>query len=286
MLVDARRRRGGDDGLAPEGLALVAEMELAVLDPRVVGPELLERVLDLEQVREVAGGVDPDLEVDGLVLMVEDRQLLVEAVAHGPLADDRQLGVDVDRAGPGHEEEARLEVLEVVDRERVELLPVDRQHPAREEPRVEREESRRFGRRRLDVTALVADDEGVAVEDPDDLVQPSSAPPPADGSRRRGRSFARSAPGRVAGTGRAAPGRLPAGAGRAAWRPWRWLARAPGPRTAPHRLGRRNRPVRHARDTVTAPRRSSTRQCSTCPSRSRSMRRLPVVRPSIGSWSP
>ena len=110
------RRRGGDRRLALEGLALVAEHELAVLDPRVVGPVLLERVLDLEQVGEVAGCLDADLEVDGLALVVEDRELLVEAVAHGPLADDRQLGVDVDRARPGHQEEARLEVLEVVDR--------------------------------------------------------------------------------------------------------------------------------------------------------------------------
>ena len=168
-LVDAGRRRRGDDGLALEGLALVGQMELAVLDPRCVGAQLLERVLDLEQVGEVAGGVDPDLQVDGLVLMVEDRQLLVEAIAHRPLADDRQLGVDVDRPGPGHEEEARLEVLEVVDRQRVEPLAVDRQHPARQEPRVEREESRRLGGRCLDVAALVADDERVAVEDPDDL---------------------------------------------------------------------------------------------------------------------
>ena len=163
------RRRGGDDGLALEGFALVGQVELAVLHPRCVGAELLERVLDLEQVGEIAGSVDPDLEVDGLVLMVEDRQLLVEAIAHRPLADDRQLGVDVDRPGPGHEEEARLEVLEVVDRQRVESLAVDRQHPARDEPHVEREESRRFGRRCLDVTALVTDDERVAVEDPDDL---------------------------------------------------------------------------------------------------------------------
>ena len=121
-------------------------MEPAVLDPRRVGPKLRERVLHLEQVGEVARGVDPDLEVDGLVQVVEDRQLLVEAIAHGPLADDRQLGVDVHRAGAGNKEEARLEVLQVVDRERVELLAVDRQHPTRQEAGVEGEEAGRFGR--------------------------------------------------------------------------------------------------------------------------------------------
>ena len=75
--------------------------------------------------------------------MVEDRQLLVEAVADGAPADHRQLRVDVHRAGARHEEEARLEVLQVVDRERVHPLAVDRQHPLRQEPRVEREEAGR-----------------------------------------------------------------------------------------------------------------------------------------------
>ena len=66
----------------------------------------------------------------------------MEPVADGALADDRQLGVDVDRAGARDEEEARLEVLQVVDRQRVELLAVDRQDPGRQEPRVEREQAR------------------------------------------------------------------------------------------------------------------------------------------------
>ena len=71
VLVEGGRRRGGDDGLALERFALVGQMEPAVLHPRCVGAQLLERVLDLEQVGEIAGGVDPDLQVDGLVLMVE-----------------------------------------------------------------------------------------------------------------------------------------------------------------------------------------------------------------------
>ena len=46
--------------------------------------------------------------------MVQDRQLLVEPVADRPLPDDRQLGVDVDGSRSGNEEEASLEVVQVV----------------------------------------------------------------------------------------------------------------------------------------------------------------------------
>ena len=145
----------------------VDETELAALDRARVRPDLLEGVLDLEQVGEVAIGVDADREVDGLVGVVEDRQLFVEAIADGALADDRLLRVDVHGARPGNEEEARLEVLEVIRRQRVESLAVDRQDPGREEPRVEREQAGRVGRGRFDVAAYVAHDEGVAVEDAD-----------------------------------------------------------------------------------------------------------------------
>ena len=90
---------------------------------------LLQRVLDLEQVGEVAARLEPNREADRLVVVVEDRQLLVEAVADGAPANHRQLRVDVDRARTGHEEEAGLEVLQVVDRERVEPLAVDASAP-------------------------------------------------------------------------------------------------------------------------------------------------------------
>ena len=81
------------------------------------------------------------------------RELLVEAVADRALADHRQLGVDVDGAGARHEEEPGLEVLQVVDRQRVEPLAVDGEHPPGEEPGVEGEQPGRIGRRRLDVAA-------------------------------------------------------------------------------------------------------------------------------------
>ena len=99
--------------------------------------------------------------------MVEDRELLVKAAADGALADDRELGVDVDGARARHQEEAGLEVLQIVDREGVEPLAVDGEHPLRQESRVEREQSGGIGERRFDVAGAVADHEGIAVQDLD-----------------------------------------------------------------------------------------------------------------------
>ena len=89
----------------------------------------------------------------------------MEAVADGASPDHRELRVDVHGPRSRHEEEAGLEVLEIVDRKRVQPLAVHRQHPLREEARVEREESGGVGQRCLDVAVRVADDEGVAVQD-------------------------------------------------------------------------------------------------------------------------
>ncbi len=94
----------------------------------------------------------------------------MEAVRDRSLPDDRELRVDVDGPGAGHEEEAGLEVLQVVDGERVETFAVHREDPLREEARIEGEEAGGIGHRRLDVSALVADDERVAVEDLDEVV--------------------------------------------------------------------------------------------------------------------
>ena len=66
--------------------------EPPVLDPRRVRALLLQRVLDLEQVGEVAAGLEPDGEVDRLVVVVQDRQLLVEAVADGARRITESLG--------------------------------------------------------------------------------------------------------------------------------------------------------------------------------------------------
>ncbi len=151
VLIEASLGGRGDDRLAPERLPHVRQVQPSVLDSRLVAADLLERVLDLEQVGEVTGGIDPDRQLGRVGDMVEDRQLFVEAEADGALPDDRELGVDVDGPGAGDEEEAGLEVLEVVRRQHVEPQAVDRQDPAGQEPRVEREESGRLGGRCLDI---------------------------------------------------------------------------------------------------------------------------------------
>jgi hypothetical protein len=69
--------------------------------------------------------------------VVQDLELLVEAVADGALTDDRQLRVDIDRAGSRHEEEVRLEVVEVVGGERIQTVSVHGENPLREKTRVE-----------------------------------------------------------------------------------------------------------------------------------------------------
>ncbi len=72
----------------------------------------------------------PERELGRLLGVIQDRQLLVEATADRPPPDHRELRIDVLGARPGHEEEASLEVLEVVGRERVQALVVDGQDPA------------------------------------------------------------------------------------------------------------------------------------------------------------
>ena len=149
--VESRGLARGDGRRPGERPAVIAERELPPLHLGRVATLLRKRVLHLEQVGEIAARVDPDLERDRLVEVIQDRELLVEPGGDRALPDHRELRVDVDRAGSRHEEEARLEVLQVVDRERVEPLPVHREHPARQEARVEGEEPGRIGERRLDV---------------------------------------------------------------------------------------------------------------------------------------
>ena len=87
-----------------------------------------------------------------------------EPVADRPTTDHRQRRVDVDGAGAGRQEEPGLEVLQIVDGEWVEPLPVDRQNPLRQEAGVEREQTGRVLGRGVDVTPPVADHEGVPIE--------------------------------------------------------------------------------------------------------------------------
>src|SRR4030095_485076 len=137
-------------------------------------------------VGEVAAGFDPDGELRGLVVVVEDRQLFVEAVRHRAMADHRQLGVDIDRAGSGHEEKACLEVLQVIDRQGRNALPIDGEHPAGEKARVEPEQPRRVGEGGLDVAALIAHHKGVAIKDLDLVFGHGEPSAPRTAGRSRG----------------------------------------------------------------------------------------------------
>jgi hypothetical protein len=145
-------------------------VEAVLIDPVAVRPLLLQCVLDLEQVREVRVRIDSYGELDRFLGVVQDGELLVEAIPDRPLADHGQLRVDVHGAGPRHQEEPGLEVLQVVDGERVEALAVHGEHPGRQESGIEGEQARRIGERCLDVTARIAHDESVPVEDLDDPV--------------------------------------------------------------------------------------------------------------------
>ena len=82
LVVNGGRCTGRYPRLSYVGLPSVLEDQAPVDNPGLIAPLLLERVLDLEQVREIAGHVDSDLEIHGFVLMVEEPQLLVEAVCH------------------------------------------------------------------------------------------------------------------------------------------------------------------------------------------------------------
>ena len=171
-----RRAVGRDGGEASVGVAGVFERQLGSLDASRRLSLLPQGVLHLEEVGEVTPCVDANRELDRRVVVIHHRELFVEAGADRAVPDHRQLRVDVNRAGPGHEEELALEVLDVVDRQGVEAIAVDAQYPLRQEARVEREEARRIRQRGFDVAALVAHDEGVAVEDLHQVIGHCPAP--------------------------------------------------------------------------------------------------------------
>ena len=131
VLVHLRRLAGGDERFPSVALSLVAQPEPTVLDTGVRSARLVQGVLDLEQVGEVGRRLDPDRYVHGLGKVIEDRQLFVESISNRSLANDGELRVDVGGSGAGNKEEPGFEVLEIVGRERIEPLVVDRQDPGR-----------------------------------------------------------------------------------------------------------------------------------------------------------
>src|SRR5215218_4787049 len=72
--INLTRFRGGDEGGSNKGVTPVCEPESTVCNVSRVRALLLQGVLDLEKVREVGRGLDPDLDVDRIVGMIEDRQ--------------------------------------------------------------------------------------------------------------------------------------------------------------------------------------------------------------------
>src|SRR5438309_6434334 len=115
----------------------VAEQQPVAVDPVVVLSALLERVLHLEKVCEVGCRIDAHVEVHRVVVVIEDRDRLEEPVSDGALPNYRQLRVDVYGPGRGHQEEPRLEVLDIVDRQRVETSAIDGEQPFRQESSIE-----------------------------------------------------------------------------------------------------------------------------------------------------
>ncbi len=96
--VELRAAAGADRGRLPVRLPPVPEHQAPALDLARVLPLLLQRVLDLEEVGEVASRLEPKRQVERLLIVVEDGDLLVEAVGDGARANDRLLRVLVDGA--------------------------------------------------------------------------------------------------------------------------------------------------------------------------------------------
>ena len=174
--IDVSRLRAANASLAHERVAPVTEDERVLLDAREALALLLQGVLDLEQVGEVGIGVEAEFELDRLGVVIQDSDVLVEAVADRAVAMDGHRWVLVDRSRRRDEEMFRREVLRLVSREHLERRAVRRQMPEREEASVAVEEAVRLVGRCVDVAAQVADEEGRAVEDADRVLCHVPAP--------------------------------------------------------------------------------------------------------------
>ena len=115
--------------LANERAAAVAEHEPVGLDLSIRAALLDDLcVLHLEEVGEVRVDLHADRHLHRLGAVVHDLQLLVEpAVADQSPPPHGERRVRIGRARAGNQEELRVEVLQIVRREQLERLPVDRQ---------------------------------------------------------------------------------------------------------------------------------------------------------------
>ena len=150
---------GRDVRFADEALAFVSQRQPIVRRLRVELPLLRQLVLHLEQIGEVAAGVQLDVEVHRLLVVVLEQDLLVKPLAHGALAGDREMRVDVDGAGGDRLEELHLKVFLLVDGQHRGAEAVDGQDPAGEEACVVEKQPLRIDRTGFDVAAPIADHE-------------------------------------------------------------------------------------------------------------------------------
>src|SRR6185312_8084435 len=133
-------------------------------------------VLHLEQVGEVGARLQTNVQLHGLLVVVDDLDLFLKAVADGAPSDHRQGRVDVDRASGQGQKELHAVIGLVVDGQQGGADAVDGQHPARQKPRVVQEQAVRLRRGGVQVAPPIADDEGVAVENVDRLERHDQPP--------------------------------------------------------------------------------------------------------------
>ena len=121
-------------------------------------------LLDREDVREVGGQLERQLEGERLHRLVLDDDPVLHALADEAVPDDRDRVLRQPVGERVAQVERRREVLDLAVGEEQRLLAVERQAQKREEARVVGEEALRLA---VDVAALVADAEGRALEDRD-----------------------------------------------------------------------------------------------------------------------
>src|SRR5581483_9585535 len=158
-----RRRREMDE--RARGKAVVGELERRGVVP-ALGPrrrdlrgagrtEILD-ALDGEDVGEVGGELERERRLHRALGAVLDRDRLLEP------APDEELPANDEALRPAQLEDREVR-RSLLERDRLPTLAVDRQHGARQEARVGREEARRRGEA-VEVAAPVADDERRSVE--------------------------------------------------------------------------------------------------------------------------
>ena len=107
-------------------------------------PEREVVILDAEDVREVGGELEPDLELDGLHRSVLEDHHILHALADEPLARHQHLVLTQSAGERVAQEESGREVLDLARRERQRRRSVERQLQPREKPRVLGEQTTRL----------------------------------------------------------------------------------------------------------------------------------------------